>query len=235
MSTLFPRFPSGDFAPLFRLLDDYDVHRSTSSQPSRHANGSPAPSHQIRAAFQPRFDVREEQGAYLLNGELPGIDQKDVSIEFVDPQTLVIKGRTERQYESSSPGAAAIEGASTGKQPQITESGEGENGQHQYHKATVEDESGESTTTAATDGEGQATPSTTTADHEQQIVSQSRKPAEPKYRFWVSERSVGEFHRTFSFPGRVDQDAVKASLRNGILSVVIPKAVAKEGRKIAIE
>jgi len=42
-------------------------------------------------------------------------------------------------------------------------------------------------------------------------------------RYWVSERSTGVFHRTFSFSGLVDQDAVKANLENGLLTIVVPK------------
>ena len=29
---------------------------------------------------------------------------------------------------------------------------------------------------------------------------------EPDHRYWVSERSVGEFSRSFSFPTRVDEE-----------------------------
>ena len=64
------------------------------------------------------------------------------------------------------------------------------------------------------------------------VVSSGQK----KTKYWVSERSVGEFHRSFSFPGRVDQDGVKASLKNGVLSIVVPKLAAiKHSRKVAIE
>jgi HSP20 family molecular chaperone IbpA len=41
--------------------------------------------------------------------------------------------------------------------------------------------------------------------------------------------------RTFKFPGRVNQDAVKASLKNGVLSVTVPKAPAVVAKKIAIQ
>jgi HSP20 family molecular chaperone IbpA len=154
--TSFP--PQGDFGSLFRLLDDYDSHRSTrqQAQPS------------LRS-FSPRFDVRESGDAYLLDGELPGVAQKDIDIEFSDPQTLVVKGRTEREY-------------------------------HTEPKANDEDEESAS-----------------------------------NHRFWASERSVGEFQRTFNFPGRIDQDAVKANLKNGILSVLVPKATTTAAKKITIE
>lgn len=156
-------FPStGDFAPLFRLLDDYDNHRSGRQSTA------------LRS-FAPRFDVRESSDAYHLDGELPGIAQKDISIEFTDPQTLVVKGRTEREYTEPQPEAEA----------------------------------------------------------EQEGESKSSKAKQ--HRFWATERSVGEFQRTFAFPTRVDQDAVKASLKNGILSVLVPKATTAATKKITIE
>lgn len=54
------------------------------------------------------------------------------------------------------------------------------------------------------------------------------------YRCWVSERTVGEFQRSFSLPGAVDIDAVKASLENGLLKIVVPKREVVKGKKIEI-
>ncbi|EAS36395.3 heat shock protein 30 [Coccidioides immitis RS] len=157
---LFPRGPHSEFGTLFRLLDDYDAHRADRSSGA--------------LSFAPKFDVRESKEAYMLDGELPGIDQKDINIEFSDPHTLVIHGRTERSYTSGTPPGKASE-AAKGKE---TETGE---------------------------------------------------------RYWVSERSVGEFQRSFNFPTRVDQDAVKANLRHGVLSIVVPKATAPQTKKITIQ
>ena len=53
--------------------------------------------------------------------------------------------------------------------------------------------------------------------------------------YWISERSVGEFARTFSFPKQVEQENVKASLKNGILSIIVPKALAPQTKRINIE
>lgn len=194
----FSRIPQGDFAPLFRLLDDYDTHRSSKS------NGFSS----IRA-FSPKFDVKEVKDGYELHGELPGVDQKDVSIEFTDPHTLVIKGRTEREYTSGTP--PAIEGGA--QHAQIEDSSKSS------HHATVEDEDAGETTIAKASSQEVA----------------NKQPEAPKSKYWVSERSVGEFHRSFSFPSRVDQDAVKASLKNGILSIIVPKATTPSSRKINIE
>ena len=211
----FARLPANDFTSLFRLLDDYDVHRSSVPK------GSFPTSSPIRA-FQPRFDVREEKEVYKLEGELPGIEQKDIQIEFVDAHTLVIKGRTER--ESSSSNVPAIEGNQEAGRISDTE-----NQSSSYHKATVEDDNA-----AEAKSEGDAG-----ADSSSKEVAKSsnnsKKSQEPAFKYWVTERSVGEFHRSFSFPTRVDQDSVKASLKNGILSVIVPKMSAPQSRRIQIE
>jgi HSP20 family protein len=162
--------------------------------------------------FTPKFDVKESKDAYELHGELPGIEQKDVDIEFTDAHTLTIKGHTERSYTSGTPPAGFVEDAPA--QGAITE---GENGHkaHKAHKATVEDEGAQEST---------------------QVVKQNETTQEAKEgtKIWVSERTVGEFSRSFTFPTRVDQDHVRASMRNGILSIVVPKAKKLEGRKITI-
>lgn len=160
----------------------------------------------IMKSFQPKFDVKEVADAYELHGELPGTDQKDVEIEFTDNQTIHIKGRTERSFTSGTPPAGFVE-APKAKEA-ITNTS---------HKVTVEEEGAEAT----------ATPSS-------EVTKAQEKPKEPKSTYWVSERSVGEFSRSFTFPARVDQDAVRASMKNGILSIIIPKVKKLESRKITI-
>lgn len=199
----FPRSLAGadspsSFTPLFRLLDDFD-HYNTSVHPER--------SSKLRS-FQPKFDVKELADAYELHGELAGLEQKDVDIEFTDPQTITIRGHVEREYHSGTPPAGAIELSQNGGA--ITQGGEQ---QKQPPKPTVEDED------AASKG-------TSVAVQQQKQESQGK--------FWVTERSVGEFQRSFSFPTRVDHDAVKASLNKGILSIIVPKAKKHETRKITI-
>ncbi|TGZ80026.1 heat shock protein 30 [Ascodesmis nigricans] len=65
-------------------------------------------------------------------------------------------------------------------------------------------------------------------------VEEAEKKMENKPRYWVSERSIGEFSRSFSFPGLVDVEKVTASLEHGILKVVVPKKGKPAARKIAI-
>jgi HSP20 family molecular chaperone IbpA len=57
----------------------------------------------------------------------------------------------------------------------------------------------------------------------------------PKPRYWLSERSYGEFSRVFTFPAAVDQDKVQAKFKDGILDITVPKAEKRVGKKISIQ
>ncbi|EXJ96053.1 hypothetical protein A1O1_01179 [Capronia coronata CBS 617.96] len=202
--SLFPRIAFGpvrvgpnrrgaELAPILNLLDDSlgEVEKAT---------------RQTLNHFKPAFDVKETQEGYTLEGELPGVDQKDINIEFTDEYTLTVRGRVERHSESGRPSQAAIEGEKKGKKPL---------------KPTVEDE--ESANASESKEVSQSQP------------TQASEPAQPQDHYWISERSVGEFSRTFTFPARVNQDAVKASLKNGVLTIYVPKAPAPQTRRIAVE
>jgi HSP20 family protein len=52
----------------------------------------------------------------------------------------------------------------------------------------------------------------------------------------MSERSFGSFERRLRLPGAVDADAIAATMKNGVLEVVLPKAAEKDGsRRIEIK
>ncbi|KAL4813119.1 Hsp20/alpha crystallin family protein [Aspergillus spinulosporus] len=108
----------------------------------------------------PRFDVHESQDSYHLDGELPGVEKKDIDVTFDDHGTLQIQG-------------------------------------HSEHRTTEED---------------------------------------PQHTWWCSERSVGDFRRSFSFPGPVDRDHIDASFQNGVLKITVKKAADKKtGKHIDIK
>lgn len=48
------------------------------------------------------------------------------------------------------------------------------------------------------------------------------------------ERRFGKFHRAVRLPDRVSPDKVEASYKDGILTVVVPKAEEAKPRKIAV-
>jgi len=200
--SLFPRAfiaddPITPFATLFQLLDDFDNY-------SRGIGGRHYRSH--LKDFTPKFDVKETAQAYELYGELPGIEQKDIEIEFTDQQTLTVKGRTEHAFTKGTPPAGFIEEPEMSGM--ITEGSE--NDTQKSHK----DNTNTNTGTA--------------------VVETDEGNKELDHRYWVSERSVGEFSRSFSFPTGVNQVQVKASMKNGILSILVPKLENVKSRKIDI-
>ncbi|GAB1214300.1 hypothetical protein ATERTT37_003462 [Aspergillus terreus] len=134
------RRPAGGPTSLVRALDDFETLFSRRA-------GEP---------YCPRFDMREMKDRYVLEGELPGVEKKDINIEFTDNNTLSVSGHTEQ----------------------------------------------------ATSTEG------------------------PEHSWWYSERSTGDFRRSFNFPAPVDHDHVEASLNNGVLSISLPKAQAESTGKL---
>jgi len=62
--------------------------------------------------------------------------------------------------------------------------------------------------------------------------SEERKEGE---NFFATERSFGSFSRTFSLPEGVDPNGVGAELRNGVLTLTVPKMPEIQPKKITIQ
>jgi HSP20 family molecular chaperone IbpA len=234
MMSLFPSSycapADASFTPLFRLLEDFDNY-SRDTQTTR-PQQQPRSARRQPTTFRPKFDVRETENTYELHGELPGLERENVNIEFSDAQTLVIRGRVERSYgpESSTNNKANNHNNDTAST--TTAEAEKQQTRRNSHQVTVEDDPEESSSRAST-------PATTPEMEAAKPVSRSEviKPAaaaQDGAKYWLWERSVGEFSRSFSFPARVDHDGVTASLNNGILSVTVPKAKKPVTRRIEI-
>lgn len=54
------------------------------------------------------------------------------------------------------------------------------------------------------------------------------------YRLAYGEYEVGDYERAFTLSDEIDKDRIQASVRNGVLKLVLPKAAAAKVRKIAI-
>lgn len=61
------------------------------------------------------------------------------------------------------------------------------------------------------------------------------KPELENKKYHRIERSYGEFQRMFNIPVNVDGEKVKASLKNGILTISLPKKEEKKPKKIQIK
>ena len=53
-------------------------------------------------------------------------------------------------------------------------------------------------------------------------------------RYHRREREAGKFSRVLAMPSEIDSDRIEASLRNGILTVMVPKAEATKPRQIKV-
>lgn len=211
--------PTGEFSSLFRFLDDYTDHVTrrfddTFSDFSRN----------MTSTFAPKFDLKETAEAYQLDGEVPGIEKEALQLEFLDENTLQIKGRTERNFSSGNPSSDAEDVTMTGAgaEPEVTNNTTVDSASTQNPAETSATEGAETTKAVAQTAETSSLATTENTDNG---------------RYWVTERSVGEFSRTFSFPAPIDQESVKASLKNGVLSITVPKKVVEESatRRITIE
>lgn len=234
-----------EFAPFFRMLDDYAS--TTSRALDNFLTSSPTTSRHAAASriWQPRFDVREIEDAYELRGELPGVESQDLNVEFTDANTLIIRGSLESgttsgvppsQRQDNEQSTVDTDFQTTPADTSDAASVHSDNSTSSYVKPSVEDEAeadARTTTTSATAGEDKApsVETTVTAQADQPI----QRTEQSESRYWVSERRTGSFQRTFSFPGRINQEGVTASLKNGILDIVVPKQAAPEARRINVQ
>jgi len=66
-------------------------------------------------------------------------------------------------------------------------------------------------------------------------INGERKLGEPQGATWHRrERSHGRFSRTLTLPWDVDADKVQATLRDGVLTVQLPKAETAKPRKVKV-
>ena len=68
-------------------------------------------------------------------------------------------------------------------------------------------------------------------------INGQRKPAEPQQQgatWHRRERSHGRFSRTLTLPWDVNADKVQATLRDGVLTVQLPRAESAKPRKVKV-
>jgi HSP20 family molecular chaperone IbpA len=54
------------------------------------------------------------------------------------------------------------------------------------------------------------------------------------HRLVLSEYCVGDYKRTFTISSEVDRDRIQASVKDGVLKLVLPKAESAKTRKIPV-
>lgn len=230
MSFLFPRFAYApvrcapvvrhhDLSPLFSLFDD--ATRQIQQAERHHAAR--------RSQFNPRFDLKEDKESYILEGEVPGFKDEELSIEWND-NVLAIRGKHESVVESGKKPEEAAVTAETEKATAVQDTPAVESSETssvKSHQATVEDEEPANASAVAAEK---------APEQQQKTVANPAAAAQPEVQHWISERRSGQFLRQFQFPSAaVNHDAIKASLQSGILKIVVPKAPVLESRRINID
>lgn len=110
----------------------------------------------VPQAFSPNFEVKETKESFVFTADLPGVAEKDLSVQLNDNR-LSISGKRESEK---------------------------------------------------------------TEQHE---------------TYYATERSYGSFTRSFMLPEGIDADKAHAQLKNGVLSIAIPKRPEALPRKIAVQ
>jgi HSP20 family protein len=57
----------------------------------------------------------------------------------------------------------------------------------------------------------------------------------PDENYIQIERPYGTFHRTFNIPRTIDQEGIKASFKDGVLRVVLPRKQETQPKQIVVE
>ncbi|KFA50669.1 hypothetical protein S40293_04899 [Stachybotrys chartarum IBT 40293] len=204
MAFFFPRtvyHAETPFSSILRLLDELD-------EPAPSRRGYPA--FQKPVPRQPNFSVGETPDAYVLRGELPGLNKNHVAIDLTEPQKLVVRARY---------GGTPI---NSEEKEEVATSDTASESAHS-HQATVED-----------DAEG---------DDFEVVDDNSEKPkkknVEPQTRpVEQAKQAVNddatEYSRTFKFAYPVDYESITANIKDGLLTVVVPKPKKTEPRRIIV-
>lgn len=199
---------------------------------------------QRKRAFRARFDVRENGTRYEVEGELPGFEQENISIEVTDEHTLKVSAKqtlkaAPAEIKATETLSEKLEGA-TLNEPEKADD-HSDTASHRSYQPTVEDDFEDlgaetsSTVSAASEPKGKAKAVETPVPRQQVPTPAPQQLQQPQDQNLLTERQYGSFERNFQFPDRIDAAGVRASLRNGVLSISVPKAPVPAIRNIMIQ
>lgn len=160
--------------------------------------------HRFIHTWIPRFDLEEYSKNYILFGEVPGLHIKDLSITATDAHNLEITGKTLREVIEE------------GKKTTAKQDSNGDNSKDIDHMSVSEEA---------------ILPEIGVAESKQSETKSSQ--VVPVKRL-ISERLVGDFHRSFSFAKPIETSKIVATICDGVLKVVVPKGPVMEEKTIPI-
>ncbi|KAH7397572.1 HSP20-like chaperone [Cadophora sp. MPI-SDFR-AT-0126] len=211
-----------DFSPILNYIDEFDRHFSRR--------------HRFMNCFIPRFDLEEDDHNYYLYGDIPGATVSEITVEANDDHTLVVYGKTGR------PGPERVarggEGMSNpipnpnleGQVPHVEDQQQQQEQQETFAPPPTQSAPAHAHHSRHLTSPFSLSPPSSSSPHQ----SSNPQITPNGHKILLSERLTGEFHRTFAFPSAVDEKSVKASMENGVLSLVVPKRdpVLEKGRRV---
>ncbi|CAG1968424.1 unnamed protein product [Fusarium graminearum] len=224
--------------PLYHLLRELDQSVQQPQQPQRRRQCQPqqksraqaeCPAYRVTTRpWEPRFEAHETEDSFVLYGELPGLNKENVTVEFPEPRKLVVSGKVERFTDAPKPAETTAE--QTAPAPAVESDNEDTQSRSSY-QATVEDDVDDefevlSHTSQKSETVSQPQPETPS---QKAAEKQPEQPEEPRRAGYTKE-----FSRYFTFPTYINHEAVTAELKDGLLTITIPKAVPQSHR-IVIE
>ncbi|KAB2580813.1 30 kDa heat shock protein [Lasiodiplodia theobromae] len=175
-----------------------------------------------RDALAPDFDVRETESAFYLEGELPGVaDRGAVRLDWIDRRTLSIDAKIEKvDLEAEWGLLRPIRVGNKPRRPSVSASTSGSSTCSEDNMVVDEQ---------------QQQQQQEQQDEDVKMASLEAQPSKPLVREWLSERRVGHYQRTFTFPTDVDASAIRARLGQGLLRVLVPKVVRTGARSKQVD
>ncbi|KAI9164077.1 30 kDa heat shock protein [Paramyrothecium foliicola] len=237
MAFFFPRTvyhtPATTLNPFFRLLSELDQQLQQpqpTPQPHVRRTEPRCPAYRVSVRpWEPHFEAQETDDAFVIYGELPGLNKDHVTVEFPEPRKLVVSGNVERQ---STPPTKPVEPLAQEPSVGIEAISEDTQSRSSYQATVEDDEEGDDfevlSQSSKTSPEGQP------AQSQQPSVEQAdqKQPAETPNA--PSSYTKKEFSRYFTFPTHVNHEAVTADLKDGLLTVVVPKAKKPEPHRVFV-
>jgi HSP20 family molecular chaperone IbpA len=248
-----------DVIPFLGQLDELLSELSHKAQREAHRQQQ-----ERQRILRAHFNAHENNEGYQIDGEIPGFEQNDIEIEVTDAHTLKVTGNTEKKAAQQPQSEAApavetktIEAQTTETTPKDVIDGatlnepeeevHSDTESHKSYQATVEDDfedlgaetsfmvSAASNKSEPKESKGKERAVSEPTETAIQTQPQPEAPAQQQQPEGHEHRFRASFERTFRFPERMDAANVSASLKNGLLSITVPKAKAPEVRRIMIQ